>query len=273
MMIINERQFDVFSDGIRRGVIDDLVNHGKKFAPRLCQVAEDSGVKALATLALSRCDLYNLDDRMAARFLLEIMLTLGCEFDSDPQFPWARAILQDRISSNQVRVQQLHVFLGTHIERVIGPRNEHILRACRNFKEMAIADRVLHGSLSAVEILSWLDSVYPEKARSLVEDHIHALQNEANEVARKLALPADNGTTIIIVLMVLFGHGALADPMYPWLKISLAQSNSPSSEPRARLFVNRLAVYLSEALQFLERTTASDGTLRFEHEPLSKQYI
>src|ERR1700719_491066 len=107
-MKIRESQFQAFADGLRIQAENELVAHCHQFAPQSYRAAGENGVRQAVRLGFQRAQGYGFETQDHVRFYVDLMLVLGSDFDSDPQFPWAAEILQDPLSKTHVRAIMLH---------------------------------------------------------------------------------------------------------------------------------------------------------------------
>jgi hypothetical protein len=77
-----------------------MVGHVKEFFPEQCEVLGESGIREAIEYGISRAKNYGIvNDGDVAQYI-DVMFAFGRDFDTDPQFPWADAILNDMTEEN-----------------------------------------------------------------------------------------------------------------------------------------------------------------------------
>src|SRR6187431_1511713 len=109
MLTIRTAQFEALR-AVPRGVFEDsMVAHLAKYAPKHCEVIGQDAVREAIRLGIDRARTYGLTNRGPVRFYLESMFMFGSDFDTDPQFSWATAILNDgRLSDQMAKADRLY---------------------------------------------------------------------------------------------------------------------------------------------------------------------
>ena len=70
------------------------------------------------------------------------------------------------------------------------------------------------------------------------DEQLAQVSSKATEEANRLGLPEGDG--ILAGVMLIFGHGATHDPLYPWISGVL---RDPSSQGRLQKLYTRLRVF------------------------------
>jgi|ERR1039458_1432635 hypothetical protein len=247
-MIIREAQFRAFKDALLANAEKELVEHCREFAPRLYQAAEESGIRQAVRLGLQRAQGYRFEDQPQIRFYIDMMLVLGSEFDTDPQFPWARETLQDQFSRPHVRGMVLHRDLSLYLDRVMGPQKEHVMDALDRFaglpRELPPPEQRNINNLRG-----WLRRIFPQKSDDVSDDQLAQIGAAATQQANELRLPVGDG--ILASVMLVFGHGATHDPLYPWISSVLRDPHITSPEGRLQRLWAKLRIYAESARKYL----------------------
>lgn len=247
-MIIREAQFEALQNALTAKVEMEFVEQCYKFSPPLCKAAGDRGVLQTVRNGMERAQSYSFSDKDHIQFYIEMMLVLGSEFDSDPQFPWAAEILQDFSSQSHVRVLALHRDLSLYLDRVVGPENVFLKEALANFLE-------LRTQLSSPEELN-IDNVrkllwrfFPQKYDDMNDDQLSQIEASAMSRAREFELTWGDG--LIAGIMFMFGHGATSDNLYPWIANTLAAPPTGAEDTRLQRLWAKLHLYAEHAGKYL----------------------
>ena len=138
-----------------------------------------------------------------------MMLALGSEFDTDPQFPWAAETLRDRFSMPHVRALVLHSDLSLYIERVMGPHREYVKAALQRFLDLP--PQFLPAQERSIENLRrWMERFFPQKSHDVTDQQLMQISAAATNLAQELNVPS--GEDLASVMLV-FGHGVHNDPL------------------------------------------------------------
>src|SRR5271156_5932319 len=101
MWMIRQEQTEAFRQHHLHKFEDEMVEHLKKFSAQQCKKAGEPGVRQVIRLGLENAGKYGLTNRGPVRFYIELMFMFGSYFDSDPQYPWARAALTSPANLDQ----------------------------------------------------------------------------------------------------------------------------------------------------------------------------
>ena len=103
-----------------------------RVCPRNLSIRGRNAIHQTVNLAVRRAQSYSFHDQPRVRFSIDMMLILGSDFDTDPQFPWAAETLKDTFFPPTIRGLALHRDLTLYMERVMGPRRQYAREAlCR----------------------------------------------------------------------------------------------------------------------------------------------
>jgi hypothetical protein len=247
-MIIRDTQFEALQSETQATAEKELVEHCREYAPRLFQAAGEAGVREAVRLGLKRSKAYGFTDHPQVRFYIDMMLVLGSDFDTDPQYPWASETLQDSYSKPHVRGMVLHRDLSLYLDRVLGPQKEHVTEALNRLvslpRELPPPDRRGGGNLR-----HWVSRLYPQKSQDVDDKQLARIAEAAAMEAAGFGIPA--GDAILGSVMLILGHGATRDPLYPWISGALRDPMITSPEGRLDRLYSRLRVYAEHARNHL----------------------
>jgi hypothetical protein len=243
-MVIRDKQVAVFRDVQQARAEDELAAHCREFAPRVCQVAGDTGVREVVRIGITRARQYGFEDSVRTRFYIEVMLTLGSDFDTDPQFPWAAEILKDDFSRPHVRAMVLHRDIAEYMERVMGNDREHVKAALDRFLQLP-PEAPPPEQRNRTDMRTFVRGFFPQKSESLDDPQLAQIVEAADRQTGEFNLPA--GRVVIAGVMLVFGHGAARDPLYPWISGVLRDPLIEVPEGRVQRLYARLRTYANSA--------------------------
>lgn len=225
MLRIHTEQMTQFRGTARTAFEEEMRAHLARFSPPLYRATGEAGMLATIRLGMRDAADHGLTLRGPLRLYLELMLLFGSHFPSDPQHPQLRAILVDRDGGSQMqRADRLFAATMAYRRSVGGPNDEHTLRALRTIHSEAQDPGRFTEPRDAAAILADLARIHPEKAAHLGEAPLLALVDAALAHARRLPGSTPRGETLLVVMMLAFGHGCADDPLYPWIGATLTRA-------------------------------------------------
>ncbi len=75
--------------------------------PEACSRFGDQAVRDMVALSLRKAREHGLTARSDILRYINVMYTLGCEFESDPRYPWAREIMSQPRLRPESKINQL----------------------------------------------------------------------------------------------------------------------------------------------------------------------
>jgi hypothetical protein len=253
MLVLNNAQMLLLRAEAMRSFERELVTHLFTFAPVHCKVIGSFQVTKAVQLGLKRSEAHGLTKRGPQRFYCELMFTLGSDFDSDPQYAWAREILARRDIDEMARADQLYRRVDDFIERTFGRDGQIAARALR-----ALADLPTHiAEIEEDALVMWLShaihGVYPEKCAWLGERPIAELAKSAAATAQAYFSDAPRGVGLCIVLAFSFGHGFADDLLLPWISRTINDRNMNTVPDRVARLERRMYAYLRRVIASMDR--------------------
>lgn len=251
MLVIRSEQMERLRRAASRQFDSEMVRHLYGFAPRHCEVVGEACVREAVALGRSRADGYGFTRRGPVRFYLELMFQLGSGFDTDPQLPWAAGLLRAGDTSDQMdRADRLHAALGDYLDRVAGPGNAWSIAALRRLRAQVDAPPAPAAPGFEAGLIAAMHDVYPEKAAFVGDAGLTVVIRAGAAQAAAHDVRSERGRTLFAVLMFALGHGFADDPLFPWIRTTLADT-ARDGEQRARRLERRAVTYLDHVLAHL----------------------
>lgn len=234
---------------------DEMVAHLREFAPEHCAVIGEHNVRVTIRRGIERCARYGFTYRGPIRFYIELMFMFGSDFDTDPQFPqWGRQLLADGDEHDQMyRAELMHGKLGGFFDEVIGADHGRIMRALERTLEFSRAPLPYADDDLVDGLLHHMQMLHPEKYAYLGAPAHRSSIERGLATASSLRLDSARGKTTVCLVMSMMGHGALYDPLYPWLKVALREGVPPHRQ--AQRLERRVIIYLDKTIENLEART------------------
>ena len=254
MLVIRQEQMDVFRAAALRSFEDEMVEHLAGFSPPLFKTVGEEQMRQAIRLGMERANGHGFTYRGPVRLYLELMLLFGSHFDTDPQYPWAAQILTKQDSPPQMqRAERLYDTVMDYREKVAGPEDAYALRALRNIAAFARQPLTLSADDFVPTMLHEIALIYPEKAAYVGDQSLSALIRKAVDGARIQRFSTTRGMALVVVLMVAFGHGCGADPLYPWIARTLRDEMMTDPEAKANRLEKKALTWLDHVLANVDK--------------------
>ena len=252
-MIIRAEQMEAVRTAARRSFEDEMVVHLAEFSPPLFKAVKENGLREAIRLGMARAGGYGFTFRGPVRFYLELMLLFGSHFDTDPQYPWAAAILRDQEGGPQMqRAERLWEMTRDYRDTVAGQQDAYTLTALRRISDRARQPLTVPSADFASFMREEMTRAYPQKATYVGEAGLTALIGRATAPARAHGFSTPRGAALLVVLMFAFGHGCADDPLYPWIARTLTDPAITDGEDRAKRLERRAMTWLDHVLAYFD---------------------
>lgn len=233
MLRIRSDQVHLFGQLRREAVVRELVRDIGVFAPKLADVIGEEGRSIAACTALDVAQRHGFVRPSSARLILQLMASLGVEFTTDPQLPWASEILyRTRDQPEETRRQRLYRRAVAFMDEVHGENNRNAIQALQRMfpDDASLTPRVPANLEGFVQLAA---RVYPEKAEFVARGALTALYEQGAALAAQHHLGAQS-TMLLASLAFALGSGIFRDPFYPWILRTLTASEFGEGEARTR---------------------------------------
>ena len=252
MLVIRKSQIDSLTHASLQQFEDEMVGYLKEFAPRLSEVLNERGVRRVILLGVERAEGYGFTNRGPCRFYLELMFTLGSQFDTDPQLPWAQDVLTDKkITDQMLRADALYRASAGYLDQVLGPENEYAVKALERLGAARLEEYDLAGDDAVNRALSGMRAMYPQKSDYVGEAVLRLITLRGFALADEYHVASPYGRALMVALTFGFGHRVVADPLYPWMAATLADTSIQEPEERCRRLHRKMKTYVDRMVEHL----------------------
>jgi len=233
-----------------------MIEHLKEFAPKHTGLLPEEDLRKIIHLSWEKAKRYDLVSERSVRIYVQLVLMLGYDFDSDPQFPWAGELLSDSSIDNEVeRADRLHDKAWEYFEHSApdfgntegdfnSSRFVELIRQVRQERNDILQPSALPEFQN--RMTTQLRKTFPKKCEYIGESGLGQTIQHSIESAKKHGISTERGNVLFIGLAFILGSGFDTDPRLPWVSVSLNDSKSFDQNER----VNRL---LAETVNFLKR--------------------
>jgi len=252
MLTIRKEQFQEFKQNALKSFEQEMLIHLKNYAPELFHIRGKCCFLEVIMAGIRRAEYYKFSNCGPTRLYIESMFTLGFDFDTDPQFPWAATILKKTDKTHQMIIaDQLYRAIHKYLNECMGYNNEHMILALKKFN---CSDQ-LFNEISSIyyteSLLALLNHLYPEKFDYVGKKQLTILIHEGNRIAEQYCILNAQEKALFVVLMYAFGYGILNDPLYPWIKNVFENKQIKQSAGRMNRLYNKTKLYVKEIMNNL----------------------
>lgn len=248
MLVIRKEQIAVFEEIAQKNFERELADHIRKFIPKHAEAVGNDQINETVGLGIERAREYGFTNRGPVQFYIEMMCLFGCDFDTDPQLPWAQAILKDDAIADQAeRADALFDKMTEYDEKVSGPDQEFYLKALEQLSSARLEHYNLSPGTFDSEILGAIRNIYPQKFEFLGKEGADGLIARSKEIAAELSITSDRGAALVVAMTSAVGHGFAHDPMYPWISKTLREEKLSPNE-RIETVHTKMKLYLDTVL-------------------------
>ena len=248
MIIRNEQLAAVREHGLER-FRRELAARVRSYAPEIASIVGETGVRQIVLRAMERSRQHQFEKAGPIQLYLELMLSFGSDFDTDPAIPWAKEFLIGTEFDQMERAGGLYAAASRYLEEVAGPNNRFALAACGRAAEVLTNSPDLHGTDLDGAIVRGMNDIYPEKSMRAGEGALLTLVAKAKIVGAAYSVTGPEGLALLAGLLFGFGHGVVGDPAYPWIVRTLADVNVVGVEDRVARLQKKVMVYASQILK------------------------
>jgi hypothetical protein len=249
MWTIREEQTEAFRQHHLQKFEDEMVEHLKKFAAQQWDLIGEPSGRRTIRLGLSQASQYGLTDRGPVRFYIELMFVFGSYFDTDPQYPWATAVLKDAEAVDQtIRADRLFAAMNSYIAQVVEPERKHLIEVLQRISQTQIENYLTPGMNLEDGMLGVAQSACPLGSQYLGEPVLRRLIRSGTEVARRFGFTTDKAVGLMVMLTFVGGHGFYRDPQHSWIAHALDENREPNAGRRVEEISSKSTLYLERLL-------------------------
>jgi hypothetical protein len=247
VLVIRSEQFNALARIPRLDYEDSLIRHFHRFYPVECEHAGAEQVRKLIRYGIDRAIVHGYGSQREIALYINLMLILGCDFDRDPQYPWAGEQLNDTsIEDDFQRIQRVFQTTIDYLGKTSGKGNEHGVRAMVRIRDWDLGTAPQSSGIQLEDdLLNVLESFYPEKYGSHSRDELLGLFRRVAEDAWDYGIRQAPGRVVFTTLAFMLGAGIARDPLYPWVGDTLTDVALGGERARVEQLHRRSVAYIN----------------------------
>jgi len=257
MLVIKPSQMAQLSELARLRFAATLVVHLAAFSPPLFRAVGAVQMRRVVDFGMARAAAHGFSMQGPVRLYVESMLLFGGHFDTDPQYPWAADILEDESVPEMLRAEQLYAAVMAYRREVVGPEDVYAIDALRALAALARGPLPVTPQTLAADIVRQIRLLHPRKAAFTGDVALGALVAKGIEGARQVNFADTRGAVLVTLLMLTFGHGCGADPIYPWIAATLRDPLIANPQARAERLERKALTWLDHVIAHFDKQVAA----------------
>ena len=243
MLTIDRRQLDSLEAIAVENYENAMSAHLNSLAPEHTGAMGREALSRFITSARKRALSFGITQTDTTRVWLELSMLWGIGFPDDPQFSFARSILEQG-SDELLRMRRLHREAREFLLLTNGEGLKHHRAALKRVASEDLSTRFVDEQPDDTSIVRKLEELWPEKYRAVGSTDMAELVALCRADAAARGLDVGAGSALLSVLALFMGRGCVEAPQYPWLARSLEH---PGPEGVMRLY-RRSRAYLRGVL-------------------------
>jgi hypothetical protein len=252
MLVIRNKQLEVFESLAMSQLEEDLVEHLHRAFPVDFELAGVRGVRASVNQAVRQAGEYGLETRGQFCRYVNLAITFGTHFDSDPLLAWAGQTLSDpELADPEERVDEIEDLALEQLALIAGESGELYRGTLRRLGGLGLEQ--LSCASGALEPATWalLQELQPELAESAPADGRREFARITAELVREKGLSSERGALIVPALLFLLGSHAATDPLHSWIASILDDQTLTGEGAREQALVAGARGYVERALALM----------------------
>lgn len=216
---IRSEQLQALEPASREQFVRRAVAHLEEFFGEQLELLGPAHTRTLVEYGMKRCDRRGIESERDVLLWLTLMVVLGSDFDTDPQYPWVETSW-GRLADADISARVDVVFdkAMRYADLVFGKQGEHLRSALERLDGMALTDL---GDALAGDLLGRAEGLarrlWPEKAQRIPPQALRQLAKQASLMARQWHMDTPEGRALFFGLVLVLGSGVDHDPQFPWV--------------------------------------------------------
>ena len=228
MLTISSAQMSAIGEAAAETLVMELVGHARTALPSAVVGCDDAAVAKATRTALRRAMRLGWTTTGPARHYVECALLFGCDVAHDPFHPWFAQGLASAATradgTHADAADATHAALLAAWPMLFGEDSQRLPRALDRLMRFDAVRAFDSTAMLETRIAEVLHLLYPGKWLAASDAARQALARAGVERCARGMHAATSGQ--IACLQLYFGHGVLIDPLYGWVRETLAPPRS-----------------------------------------------
>ena len=251
MFAIRKEQEAVLGAAAREHFENEMMAHCQKFSPPLCATLEEPQLRLAIQYAIENAERYGLTTQGPVRLYIEMAMLFGSDFDSDPQYPWAKEILTNKeLFIQSEKADQLFAKTLEYLDLVVGDDDVHTLKALERISVYAQMTPAYSTDQYASSMQDDIAMLYPEKADYIGTTAIGSLIRKGEAKSIQYDMTSANDWVVVTILMFCFGYHCEQDPFYPWIHNTFTDEKITDPEKRIKRLKKKAVTWLDQVIEW-----------------------
>lgn len=237
MLRIRPTQIQTFEQAAIVAFEQRMIDHLRTYFPGHYKIWGPETARRVVQYGRQKAQAYEFITERNICLYLTLMATLGGNFATDPQLPWANTILVDpTISGPTTRIDRLTDQAMEFLDQTVGKNDSYLNRALlrvRNEFAQLLADPSFPDVTA--HALAMLNKLFPQKYRTVGEVCLCTVIPVGVQRASDYGISTRRGQLIYLALMFTFGSGFDSDPQLPDYALILKDSDLDEKEKAEKL--------------------------------------
>lgn len=240
MLKISNLQYTKLQEHIVSNFEDEMFRHVKTYFPNHFAIMNEEDIYHTIKYTFKKCKSYKFTTKRNLCLYLNMAFMLGSNFDNDPQYPWAKAILKGIKLKNSVRhIDDLKIKSQEIFNSMAGKNNAAINRFFLNFSKhhQEIYNTII--TLNLKKDFTYLQEIYPEKYSTIGEQNISKMLETGSRNAEKYGLTNNSSLAIFGLLQFIGGSGFDTDPQFQPISELLNNQELETQNEKSKLIYDK----------------------------------
>jgi hypothetical protein len=237
MLRIRNAQMQTFEQAAMASFEMRMVEHLRTYFPWHYRMWGSETARTVVRYGCQKAQGHGFTTERDICLYLTLLATLGGNFDTDRQLPWAQQILADiSLRGPTARIDRLTDQAMEFLDQTVGKKDHYLNRALLRVRN-ELAEMLADPSFPALSThaLAMLEKLFPQKYRTVGEALLRGVVTEGGQRSGEYGITTRRGQLLFIGLMFMFGSRFDADPQLPGYTLILKSPDLNAQEKAEKL--------------------------------------
>lgn len=237
MLRIRNAQIKTFEQVAMAAFELRMVDHLHTYFPWHYRMWGPETARKVVQYGIYKAQSYELTTERDICLYLTLIATLGGNFDTDHQLPWAKQMLTDpTIREPTIRIDRLTDHAMGFLDQTVGKKDHYLNRALLRVRN-ELKDLLMDTTFPDLPAHAFmmLEKLFPQKYRIVGEALLREVVTDGVQRAGRYGITVRRGQLLFIGLMFMFGSGFDTDPQLPGYALVLQSTDLTGQEKAEKL--------------------------------------